>query len=972
VWYPVRVWLLGLLAAAMWLLVRAGGQPHRVLDASAPVTAFSAVRAQAALDRLLGPQRPHPLGSAAQAAVRARIVDEFAALGIPARTYRAFTCNSWRGFARVPCGTVTDLIAEVMPGQGRAVVMLAHYDSVPAGPGAADDAAGVAAVLESARALRASGRGSLHPVIALITDGEEAGLLGAKAFLQNAALRSQVGAVVNVEARGTAGPSLLFQTSPGDARLVGLYATHVRAVAGSSLYAEIYRRLPNDTDLTLFIRDGFAGFNFAFIDGVRYYHSALDTRRHLGAASLQMQGDSLLGVVRALENTPYAALRATDAAYLSIFNSFMPRVPVGWTVPLAMAALALIALAAGWARGRPVGRMHASHRASRLLCAALMPPALMGGALLIGGALVQIARLLSGMPEAAYAHPAALRTALAFGIWTMTLLAARMGSVWATAASAWLWIGAAGVAAAVWAPGASPYFLFPALLAAPLLIGAARAPGGWNGAWGRTALLLSALTGFAVWIALAVGAEALRGFRPYPLVVIPGVLALLGLVPLLAARPAEPPGRPRGWLASVLASGALALIWALLAGVLPTYSRAAPQRLDLVYLQDPAAAMWLAEPSWEGHSTGPVPAALLQAGNFRRIQPLPMLLGGAAVSASAPGAPRLPLPTATLLRDESGHGLRRLTVRLHGSPLTDEMLLYIPPTADLRDIDLRGQHLQVPDGWSGATRLVCYGRDCRDETVTLVLAGDAPALQFAERRYALPPFGAALQAARPDTAVASQGGDETVLVNAIGLTHADRPPQAGQSRVGGPLLVQCSSGARWSRGPMCASLRTCRDRKGCRPLPHPIPNNGWSRRGELPMKFIHATAALAVLAVSPVYAACTTPAPVPAIPDAASAKPEDILSTQKAVLAFNDTTKTYLDCIKKEHDAAVAAAGPQITTVEADKIDRTEDDAHDAAVKQLNDVVGRFNTLVHDFQQKQADAAAAEKAKADAKNKKKG
>jgi hypothetical protein len=138
------------------------------------------------------------------------------------------------------------------------------------------------------------------------------------------------------------------------------------------------------------------------------------------------------------------------------------------------------------------------------------------------------------------------------------------------------------------------------------------------------------------------------------------------------------------------------------------------------------------------------------------------------------------------------------------------------------------------------------------------------------------------------------------------------------------------------------------------------------------MKFIHATAALAVLAVSPVYAACTTPAPVPAIPDAASAKPEDILSTQKAVLAFNDTTKTYLDCIKKEHDAAVAAAGPQITTVEADKIDRTEDDAHDAAVKQLNDVVGRFNTLVHDFQQKQADAAAAEKAKADAKNKKKG
>jgi hypothetical protein len=823
VWYLVRVWLLGLLAATMWLLVRIGGQPHRVLDASASAAVFSATRARAALDRLLGPQRPHPLGSAAQAAVRARILDEFAALGIPARTYRAFTCNAWRGLTQVACGTVTDLIAEVMPGQGRAVVMLAHYDSVPAGPGAADDAAGVAAVLESARALRASGHGSVHPVIALITDGEEAGLLGANAFLQNAALRARVGAVVNVEARGTSGPSLLFQTSPGDARLVGLYATHVRVVAGSSLYAEIYRRLPNDTDLTLFIRDGFAGFNFAFIDGVRYYHSALDTRRHLSAASLQMQGDNLLGVVRALADTPYAALRGTDAAYLSIFNSFMPRVPVGWTLPLAMAALALIALAARWAGGGPIARVHAAHVTPRLLCAALMPPALMGGALLIGGALVWIARLLSGMPEAAYAHPAALRTALAFGAWTMTLLAARMGSVRAAAASAWLWIGAAGVAAAMWVPGASPYFLFPALFAAPLLIGAACAPGGWEGAWGRAALLLSALAGFAVWVALAVSAEALRGFRFYPLVLIPGVLALLGFVPLLAARPAGAPLRTRCWLASVLASGALALTCALLAGLLPAYSRAAPQRLDLVYFQNPAAAMWLAEPSWEGHSTGPIPAALLQAGGFRRLQPLPMLLGGAAVSASVPEAPRLPLPTATVLRDESSHGLRRLILQLHGSPATDEMLLYIPRAAKLRDIDLRGQHLHVPDGWSGATRLVCNGRDCRDETVTLVLAGDAPALQFAERRYALPPFGAALQAARPDTAVASQGGDETVLVNAIGLAHADQPPPAGQARVKGRLLVQCNSAAQGGAAGRCAlaftSAGTARTVGRCHPIP---------------------------------------------------------------------------------------------------------------------------------------------------------
>ena len=65
-----------------------------------------------------------------------RIVKEFATLGVKTSTYTAFTCNAWRGFASIPCATVTDIIAEVMPGEGKAIVLLAHYDSVPAGPGA--------------------------------------------------------------------------------------------------------------------------------------------------------------------------------------------------------------------------------------------------------------------------------------------------------------------------------------------------------------------------------------------------------------------------------------------------------------------------------------------------------------------------------------------------------------------------------------------------------------------------------------------------------------------------------------------------------------------------------------------------------------------------------------------------------------------------------------------------------------------
>src|SRR6185437_1606948 len=271
-----RVVILTAIAVAFWALAKYSYKQPNILPANAPATIFSAGRAYATLGRVLGPEKPHPVSSDENAAVRARILKEFAALGVKTSTYTAFTCNAWRGFASIPCATVTDILAEVMPGEGKAIVLLAHYDSVPAGPGASDDESGAATVLETARALRARAGKSLHPVLAVITDGEEAGLLGAQAFLQNAALKARVGAVVNVEARGTRGRSLLFQTSPGDGNLIDLYARSVPYYATSSLYAEIYRLLPNDTDLTLFIKQGFPSFNFAFSENVADYHTPLD------------------------------------------------------------------------------------------------------------------------------------------------------------------------------------------------------------------------------------------------------------------------------------------------------------------------------------------------------------------------------------------------------------------------------------------------------------------------------------------------------------------------------------------------------------------------------------------------------------------------------------------------------------------------------------------------------------------------
>ena len=223
---------------------------------------------------------------------------ELSALNLRPFVLHGFACHSPHDYGLLICATVNDVIAEVKPGQGKEIVLLAHYDSVPAGPGAADDESGVATVIEIARALIAQGVPGRHPIIALLTDGEEADLLGAAAFLQNSHLKTRVGAVVNVEARGNRGPSFLFQTNAGDGPLIDLYAKNVSEYATSSLYHEIYRFLPNDTDLTLFIADGFPSYNFAFVGGFPDYHTARDIRANLDPVSLQQQGNNMLGVVK--------------------------------------------------------------------------------------------------------------------------------------------------------------------------------------------------------------------------------------------------------------------------------------------------------------------------------------------------------------------------------------------------------------------------------------------------------------------------------------------------------------------------------------------------------------------------------------------------------------------------------------------------------------------------------------------------
>jgi hypothetical protein len=244
------------------------------------------------------------------------------------------------------------------------------------------------------------------------------------------------------------------------------------------------------------------------------------------------------------------------------------------------------------------------------------------------------------------------------------------------------------------------------------------------------------------------------------------------LVPLLAAKPL----RSRAWANSAAVCLIAAVIGAVIAGLLPSYSIASPQRVNLIYFENgKRPARWIAETAWKATATEPIPAQLRNAGHFHydRDAYSGLGLGSAYVVDARAGAPLYPLPTATITSDRKAGATRVVSLLVRGSPATAALTLRIPREAKLQSIRVRGENVPFARDWSGNTLLICNGRDCRDLAVTLTLGNTGTiAIPVAERRYGLPPFGASLAAARPATAMPSQSGDGAILAGSVRLPYA--------------------------------------------------------------------------------------------------------------------------------------------------------------------------------------------------------
>ncbi len=154
----------------------AGLNPPEAVPETAPLSTFSSGRAMRHL-RVIA-RAPHPTGSAENHAVRDYIVEQLATLGLDPEVQQATAVND-EFLSPVSSGRVHNVVARLKGTvSSRSVLLAGHYDSVPTGPGASDDGAAVAALLETARALH-SGAPFRNDVIFLFTDGEEPGMLGA-------------------------------------------------------------------------------------------------------------------------------------------------------------------------------------------------------------------------------------------------------------------------------------------------------------------------------------------------------------------------------------------------------------------------------------------------------------------------------------------------------------------------------------------------------------------------------------------------------------------------------------------------------------------------------------------------------------------------------------------------------------------------------------------------------------------------
>lgn len=551
---------------------------------------FNISNARAHVERLAGAIGTRPAGTENNEKARAYLIETLQLYGFEVRVQEADAIWPENGQTT----RVANIIA-IRPGQqAEAIGLIAHHDSVPAGPGAADDGFGVAVVLESARVLAAR-QAPRHTLMVLLTDGEELGLMGARALVSDPEVRARLKTYVNIEAVGSGEPVVLFETGPGSGPALRAWANGSRPRGGSYMQS-IYDRLPNDTDLSIFRRENIFGLNLAAVGDGYAYHTDRDRPDRLASGALGRAGDVILGLVNGLERVTSLPGTPEPSMYFSIAN----RWAVVWSMRSAMyigAAVVVLGLLLWFGLARLLLRAGGILRLVMTLTWAAIATGGVLGALFAAVWLVRHAR---AELHPWYAAPWRLFLFMLVMAIAVSWLVRRFSAVvpdrlkpegtpigvWFATIPVWIALSIAGL---IYAPAAS-YLVWVPLAACVILLPAAL----WRPVLARAATAGVLLVTWTLWLpellSLLMFAVAVLGRLPIvtPLFVYPALLFAGGIMiwpPVLGLLV----GRPHYRVRHPMAGGVLMLalvITGVLAVTGQSYSTSRPLRRTAVFLDD--------------------------------------------------------------------------------------------------------------------------------------------------------------------------------------------------------------------------------------------------------------------------------------------------------------------------------------------------------------------------------------------------
>jgi hypothetical protein len=466
---PVQAVLALLVVAAIGVVTAWSLVPPEPVGSDAWPDAFSAERAVTDIEAIVA-VGPHPTGSEANDQVREYLVERLKEIGYSPHVQYEWIRPRYRGAGsdeRAESVLVHNILARLdSERSGPALMVTAHYDSVPAGPGAMDDAAGVAIVLQIAEALY--GAEVQNPVIFHLSDGEELGLLGAQAFTAYHPWAEDVEVVINLESRGSSGLGLMFETGDGNRELVRLFGQLVQRPAGSSTFYSLYKQLPNDTDFTVYKRAGMVGMNLANIGTPQNYHTADDNLENLDRRTLQHLGDTTMSLVKGLADADLESMKSdSDSVFFDVFTRWCVHYPEGFALPLAAIALAISLLALS-----RVGSLQRERPAFSLVAGSIGFVVSAAAAFVVGlGAIALIKLILPQVPATGFLEhhvPTAVAVLSAVAAGALAPLAAMMhlsglAELWG---GALVWWNAAVIASAIFLPGVTYLFVFPVIACA--------------------------------------------------------------------------------------------------------------------------------------------------------------------------------------------------------------------------------------------------------------------------------------------------------------------------------------------------------------------------------------------------------------------------------------------------------------------------------------------------------------------------